>query len=275
MSIDRKQGLLQSLHPSGLSTISCQDLILQNIEPSNIPIPCCSVPPTGVGAWRIEKRWVDQTAADQGNSHDQLLHMGFRRLPLGPGLFTVLRHFNKLVMSDHLEHRLELCEPYLHAHGRVLLNGLGMGLLLDAILGTRAFVRFGTSILVTEIAPEVIQMVAEPLLVKHFGSFRRRYRTEGPSVYAEKFGLRAEVICTDATKIPILGHFDMIWHDIWTDYRPENFDEMRMMLRRWRHKVSGFHGCWGYETHRSLRRRWGKTWQRRPEWPKKSPKLSG
>ena len=83
------------------------------------------------GDWRVERFEITKQAAEFSHLRAAFGH------PLeavDPGHYTRLTHHGHVVMSN-TRMELETHEPLLHrARGRILLNGLGLGMALAAVL---------------------------------------------------------------------------------------------------------------------------------------------
>ncbi len=97
----------------------------------------------------------------------------------------------------------DLWEPVRHATGHCLVTGLGLGIVVNAMLLKPGVER----VTVLEIDPDIIGLVG--------------------SHYRAKFGDRLELIEADALtwKPPRGARYAAVWHDIWpaicADYLPE------------------------------------------------------
>jgi hypothetical protein len=108
------------------------------------------------------------------------------------------------------------------AQGSVLINGLGLGMALTAILAKPEV----TDVTVIEKDADVIALV-------------------GPTFAADP---RVSVIHADAmTWQPPRGkRYGAVWHDIWNDICADNLPEMKMLCRRYGRRTD-WQGCWARE----------------------------
>lgn len=107
---------------------------------------------------------------------------------------------------------------------RVLVNGLGLGVVVNALLRASTV----QHVTVVEINPWVIGLV-KPLLVEKYGD------------------ARLTVIEADALqRKPTTGErYDAIWHDIWPDICTDNKPEYTLLHRRWGKRVrAGLQDSW-------------------------------
>lgn len=148
------------------------------------------------------------------------------------GTYKRLTCYNTTVMSntpaeihDHLIFFREAKRG-----GKILINGLGLGIVLTQILKSEGI----TSITVIEKSKDVIKLVA-------------------PYFSQEK---RIEVIHADAFtwKPPKGTRYRVVWHDIWTTLCEDNLPEMTKLKRKYG-KRCGWQGCWAEESIRKLKRK--------------------
>jgi len=134
------------------------------------------------------------------------------------GIYKRLLIYGILVMSN-TPMECDACRDFVErAEGRVLINGLGLGMVLTAVLKKPdvTFVR------VIEKNADVIALVA-------------------PSFHDP----RLEIIHADALEYkPARGEkYDAVWHDIWNDICSDNLEEMNLLHRRYARR-SGWQGSW-------------------------------
>lgn len=174
--------------------------------------------PDGVkGDWRIETFSVSEAdiklhnlrAAIHG-THDYM----------EPGTYKRLMRGNTLVMSDTV-YELQLHREFIwEAKGEVLINGLGLGVVLQAVL-EKPQVKHVT---VIELSKEVISLVG--------GTFA--------------IDPRVTIIWADALtwKAPKGVRYDAVWSDIWDNICADNVDDMAKLNRKYGRR-SSWKGCWG------------------------------
>lgn len=172
------------------------------------------VPEGVIGDWSIQKFEVSKESADSFNLRQAINpHRGFR--VIYPGVYTKLVHSNEIVMSD-TPAEIEDFLPFLRrAEGNVLLNGLGLGCLLQALLRKDDV----EHVTVIEKSTEVINLVYEHYLDKY-------------SAY------NFHVINDDALTYKFDKHetFDCVFHDIWNDICDDNLEEMKTLHRKYGRK---------------------------------------
>ena len=128
------------------------------------------------------------------------------------------------IMSDTPDEIRDHREPIERARGRCLINGLGIGVVLGAILKKKEV----QHVTVIENSPEVIALVAPHYVAMHPG--------------------RVDVIHADALswKPPKGVPYNMVWHDIWTTISGDNLPEMKRLHRTYARRCD-WQGSWAYE----------------------------
>jgi spermidine synthase len=104
------------------------------------------------------------------------------------------------------------------AEGHVLINGLGLGVCLKAVLEKKEVIK----VTVIEKSEDVIKLVA-------------------PSFQDD----RVEIINADAFeyKPPKGVVYDVVWHDIWQDICTDNLEQMKKLHRKYGRKCK-WQGSW-------------------------------
>jgi hypothetical protein len=183
----------------------------------------CQAPPGRSGAWVLERFEVAPAAPATTASGPDCAQ---RR----PGLYSRLRREGEVFMTDLYDEwwtqRVAILEACRRG-GSLLVTGLGLGLVVESILGAdRGRVR---AITVLEQSPDVIRLIAPTLLARYPG----RLRVE----QADAFGWQ-----------PLPGRrFDLVWHDIWPNpYAAEVESEMQRLEARYRAHCE-WQGCWPRE----------------------------
>lgn len=194
--------------------------------------------PEGVsGPWAVQK--FEATREGVGLFNLRLIRDGEGHRIVPPGRYTRLvyrhdpknKHKDDVVMSDTPAEAHEHLKAYLMAKGNMLVNGLGLGFFLKAILAKNDPIKHTwavKSVTVVEKSRDVIKLV-------------------GPSF---KNDPRVKIVRADAFKYepvpPKGGKFDYVWHDIWTNASSEQADE-HATLRRKYGRICKAQGCWGSE----------------------------
>lgn len=187
-------------------------------------IPAVDVPEGTRDHWSVKRVTITEAEAQRAN-------INCHGRPVRAGTITTLMRGGTVVMSDtHCEKRDHFA-PVLNAKGIILINGLGLGMVLNACLlkpeVTRAYV--------VESSPQVISLVG--------------------THYREKFGDRLTIHCADAMtyKPDHNVTFGMVWHDIWDNICGDNLEQMKTLHRRYGNKAY-WQGSWcRSECERSLR----------------------
>lgn len=176
-----------------------------------------SVPAGKRGPWSIERFEVSKQEAMIGNIRARMHGRG----SIQPGFYTKLQHANRgLIMSETPDEMRDHYQAVYNARGRVLLNGLGLGMVLAAILKREGV----EQVTIIEIDADLIALV-------------------GPHYAADK---RVEIINADAFeyKPPKGARYAAVWHDIWDGLCSDNLPEMTRLKRKYGRRCD-WQGCWG------------------------------
>lgn len=178
------------------------------------------VPEGAAGQWRIER--FEVTKADADFQTMRCVIKGRMHRAIDPGVYTRLTCNGSVIMSDTPMEMRGHWEAYHQARGHVLVNGLGLGMIVDNILDKEEVER----VTVLEISQDVIGLV-EPHLRERHG--------------ADKLN----IVLGDAYtyKWPVGQTFDYAWHDIWPDVCVDNLKGMERLHRRYGKRVKG-QGSW-------------------------------
>ena len=214
----------------------------RNYNPYPDPFTKVCIPNQVVGDWWVQTFTVAEEDVSMMNLRASIDRRPLRILP--PGTYTLLGTANGdgkvkggLVMSDTPSEAWEHMAPIHHLRKldrkaikpRILVNGLGLGLLLKSLLTFKTV----ELIRVIELQPEVIQMVAP------------RYRCS-----------RVEIVEGNALEYrPDKGErFDMVWHDIWSDHlNSDTISESHALHRRYG-RLANWQESWSREYYESDRR---------------------
>lgn len=172
------------------------------------------------GSWTLDTFTITETdaerlafRADCSGNQDEFIPPGeYRRLSC-----------NSNVVMSNTPMEIRTCMDFIErATGRVLINGLGLGMVLHAVL-MKADV---THVTVIEKEQDVINLVA--------ASFAH--------------DKRVDIICADAMTFvpPADATYDVCWHDIWPQFSMGNLDEMEMLERKYLYRCQ-WQGSWGKE----------------------------
>jgi len=158
--------------------------------------------PDGIsGDWKVETFIVPEEDFSQMIS---MMKYG-RGVPAGE--YKSLKRNGQIVMSNTPDEIRDFMGFVYNAKGSVLVNGLGLGVLLKALLNKPEI----TDITVIEKSTDVINLVAPT------------YLTDS----------RVTIICADAFDYKPIKHYNYVWHDIWDDICGDNLPEMKKLHRKY------------------------------------------
>ncbi len=183
-----------------------------------------TIPEGTSGNWKIDKFSIDPDRV--GLMNLRALRDGHpqRVIPLGDYtrlLYRPLMGGCNVVMSDTPAEAHEHNHAYHLAQGQVLINGLGLGFFLEAILKKSEVLH----VTVIELSSDVIKLV-------------------GPTFAKE----RVAIVQADALEWrPVKAkRFDFVWHDIWRDICGDNKPEMTKLRRAYGRRTE-HQACWSEE----------------------------
>ena len=184
--------------------------------------------PEGIsGEWKVEKFIVAEN--DIGR-----IHYALHGRPVPAGTYTRLKKEGAWdpMMSDTPAEIGDHLDFIYRATGRCLLNGLGVGVMLKAVLAKVEV----TQVDVVEIEQDVINLV-------------------WPTY---KDGDRVTLYHADAYTIQWSKdtRWDCAWHDIWPSLCTDNLPEIAKLKHKYAHKVK-YQKAWVEEELRDYRRRGG------------------
>ena len=171
------------------------------------------IPEQQRGIWRVEKFKTDGIGT-------LMYSFQGRGMPAGEE-YTRLMRGSTLVMSDTPAEMRDHYEAVYQAKGSCLINGLGLGMVLKAILKKPEV----TDVTVVELSQEVIDMVSP------------HYQDE-----------RVTVVHEDAVAYqpPIGKRYEMVWHDIWDNICSDNLLLMQKLHRKYGKKTN-WQGSWCHD----------------------------
>jgi len=179
------------------------------------------LPEGSEGPWLVQRFAVSEADEQFGRLRAAISSCRGRYVPAG--IYTRLLHGETMIMSDTPDEVRDHIELIVKAKGRVLLHGLGLGMVARAAL-LKPEVEHVTII---EKAPEVVKLVGEPLIAR-FGAERTAVITDDAFTWKPPKGVR----------------WDVVWHDIWPTLCSDNLPEMAQLHRRFGHRA-GWQGSWG------------------------------
>lgn len=165
---------------------------------------------------------------------DNLTRDSFR-IPQGDG--------SRIMMSDILPEIADHMDAIKAARGRCLVNGLGLGVVVEAMLRKPEVDR----VEVVERDAEVIQLVGTQLFAK-YGTQRLTIHAYDAFAFAHHYDTMADRLA--ASDLP--QKFSVVWHDIWPDIHHSNLRGMQR-LREMYQPHCAWQGCWAErECHQNL-----------------------
>jgi spermidine synthase len=192
------------------------------------------IPPGEHGAARVEHFELDERTAACMASES-------RDWSIRAGRYARLYIRDELVMSDTWFERASNWQVVTHARGRILIGGLGLGMLLPPLLEAERV----THVTVVEVERDVLDLVQ-------------------PAFAGQVAAGRLDLVHGDIRRWrPPRGvRYDTIYFDIWPTLSTANLPEMAALQRRFRYRLApnGWLGSWQYaHLRRELRagtRRW-------------------
>lgn len=185
-----------------------------------------TVPDGAKGEWVIDSFHVSEE--DAAYSRRRAAATLGREPAIPAGRYKRLMRGTVLVMSN-TPMEIDTHREFIRmARGNVLINGLGLGMALTAILRKPEVM----TVTVVELSVEVIDLV-------------------GPTFANDA---RVSIICGDAfTWTPPRGaRYDAVWHDIWDDITSENLPQMAELHRKYARRTR-WQESWAREECRALR----------------------
>jgi hypothetical protein len=172
-----------------------------------------NVPESMRGNWKIERFTTDENGCF-------LESLRGRRIPANE-TFTRLMRGGTLVMSDTPDEMRDHYAAVMKAMGSCLINGLGLGMVLKAVLKKSEV----TDVTVVEISSEVLEMVSP-----HYQDSRVTF------IHASAFDYQP----------PKGKRYGMVWHDIWDFICADNIPEMHRLHRKYGRRAD-WQGSWARE----------------------------
>lgn len=179
------------------------------------------VPEGASGEFAIERYVVGEEAAKMHLLRCLINHYPHRAVPAGT-YTRLVRNGGKIVMSDTPAELHDHHEPVIHARGHCLVNGLGLGIVAEAMLRKEEV----ESVTVVEVSADVIRLVGRYLEAK-WGTDRLTIEHADALTFRPPKGCR----------------FGVVWHDIWDDGCADNLPMMKTLHRRYGHKAD-WQGSW-------------------------------
>jgi len=180
------------------------------------------VPEGKSGYWTVERMEITEQEASFAGIR-AMFNSG--RGSIQAGSYTRLTYGSSIVMSDSPDELRDHRSVVQAARGNGLIQGLGLGVVLQACLDKTPWVEHVT---VIERSEDVIALVAE--------HYQKRYGDKLTIIHADAF----------EWKPPRGVHYDFVWHDIWTDLCTDNLADMAKLHRKYG-KRCDWQGSWGKE----------------------------
>lgn len=184
-----------------------------------------NVPEGKSGDWEVVRFEVVEKDAAFHNLRESFRGSRF----IKPGTYTSLTQKGYVVMSDTQAEILDLSKPvsmagqaYQYSDSRhVLINGLGLGVVLQAILDITII----EHVTIIEKSTDVITLV-------------------GPH-WEARYGDRLTIIHANAFewKPPKGKRYCVVWHDIWNNITSDNLPEMHLLHRKYGQRCD-WQGSW-------------------------------
>lgn len=174
-------------------------------------LPKVTVPEGKSGDWKIERFTVSELDA-------RIDAFRSGRRAVRAGTYTRLLRGGHVIMSDTPAEMWDHYEPVRRARGAVLINGLGLGMVLQAVLAKPDV----TDVTVIEASPDVIALVAP-----HYTDPRVTIMQADAIAYCPPAGKR----------------YAVVWHDIWDDICADNLPEMHRLHRKYGRRCD-WQGSW-------------------------------
>lgn len=199
-------------------------------QTATISLGTSTVPCGQRGDWALEEFTISEREAAFSNL--SCLHAGRSLFRVRPGRYKRLVHRSRgVVMSNTPMEVTTNYEALNQAKGHVLINGLGMGMLLEAVLSKPEV----ENVRVIEVDPDVIALVGP-----HFSHDPRVTIVQADAlVYKPEKGAR----------------FDFVWHDIWDDICADNLPQMKALVRKYRKPIAQAQGVWSRSWIEAMERR--------------------
>ena len=194
-------------------------------------IPSVTIPEGKRGAWKVSRFEVSSEPSIEN------LRLAMQGRAVTPGTYTKLQHDRRgIVMSDTPAEKRDHYAFVRMAKGHCLINGLGLGMCLNAILKKQDV----TFVTVVEVDRDVIDLVWP-----HYSAERCEIVNLSAFDYQPPKGVR----------------YGAVWHDIWDSICEDNLPEMSRLHRKYGRKAD-WQGSWGrdiIERERRAQRRslWG------------------
>jgi hypothetical protein len=194
------------------------------------------VPEGQSGEWRVERFVMDEAKAQLDAVMS--IHNGHGRF-VPAGKYTALYRNHTVIMSDTPDEIHDHLHFIHRATGRVLIAGLGLGVVLQAVASKPEVGR----VLVIEKSPDVIKLVESHWKAKRWG---KKFEVINADIFEWRPAPRET--------------WNSAWFDVWDNLCTDNLEEMAKLHRRYARRVDNY-ASWG---HRILKRK--REQERRSGW---------
>jgi hypothetical protein len=193
----------------------------KNRYPNQISV---EIPDGTSGPWSISTYKVSKEAETFGALRAAFSSERGRYVPAGT--YKSLKRNGEMIMSNTPDEIRDCSRFFYKASGRVLINGLGLGIVLDVILNKlndddSPAVK---EVIVIELSKDVISLVTP--------TFRK--------------DPRVTIINADAYEYKPVGRFNAVWHDIFDNITADNLPGMHKLHRKYGKKTD-WQGSWSRE----------------------------
>lgn len=196
--------------------------------PKHIPV---KVPDGESGPWKVYSYEVSKEAETYSRMRAAIARSELGRW-VPAGTYKGLKRGGEIIMSNTPDEIKDCYDFFRNASGRVLINGLGLGIALDVILhkvkkdDTHAV----TEVYVIEKSCDVINLVASTFLKDK----------------------RVHIILSDAFEYKPQVDFDTVYHDIWDNICSNNLVGMKKLHYKYG-KRANWQGSWCREKCKNLK----------------------
>ena len=195
----------------GPFTIFQENYAQKIVKIMQVPI---NIPDGQSGEWEVETKVINEEAAKRSWLHG-LMNGSGRYSPAGT--YRGLLYKGEVIMSNTPNEIGDHYPLFRNASGRVLINGLGLGMCIEMIIDKV------DHITAVEISEDIIKLVG-------------LYYKDNPKV---------EIVHTDAFEYkPEKGiRFNAVWHDVWPEICTDNLPEMARLHRKYG-RLTDWQGSW-------------------------------
>lgn len=165
------------------------------------------VPDGIVGDWKVE------TFEVQDRELSQMISMMKTGRGVPAGKYKALKRNGDIIMSNTPDEIRDFWRFVCRAKGSILVNGLGLGVLLKALLNKPEI----TDVTVIEKSEDVIKLVGE--------TYRKDKRVT--IIHADAFDYQP----------PKGKRYNAVWHDIWDNICSDNLEEIKRLHRKYGRKT--------------------------------------